>query len=39
MHSELEKDDDRGTVLARFVSQLTDEDEQLLRTLLEGGTG
>ncbi|MFE2426181.1 BlaI/MecI/CopY family transcriptional regulator [Streptomyces sp. NPDC059373] len=37
MHSELEKDEDRSTVLARFVSQLRDEDEQLLRSLLEGG--
>ncbi|MFD8326828.1 BlaI/MecI/CopY family transcriptional regulator [Streptomyces lydicus] len=36
MRSELDKQDDRGTALARFVSQLTDEDEQLLRTLLEG---
>ncbi|MEV7403558.1 BlaI/MecI/CopY family transcriptional regulator [Streptomyces sp. NPDC091267] len=36
MHSELRKDEDRGTVLARFVSQLTDEDERLLRDLLDG---
>ncbi|MFF2960082.1 BlaI/MecI/CopY family transcriptional regulator [Streptomyces sp. NPDC057963] len=36
MHSELRKEEDRGTVLARFVSQLTDEDEQLLRDLLDG---
>ncbi|MFG2629493.1 BlaI/MecI/CopY family transcriptional regulator [Streptomyces sp. NPDC048473] len=36
MHSELQKEDDRSTVLARFVSQLTDEDEQLLRDLLDG---
>ncbi|MGW2177600.1 BlaI/MecI/CopY family transcriptional regulator [Streptomyces sp. NPDC001732] len=36
MHSELSKEQDRGTVLARFVSQLTDEDEQLLRDLLDG---
>ncbi len=36
MHSELRKEHDRGTVLARFVSQLTDEDEQLLRELLDG---
>ncbi len=36
MRSELDKQDDRGTALARFVSQLTDEDEQLLRSLLEG---
>lgn len=36
MHSELRKEEDRGTVLARFVSQLTDEDERLLRDLLDG---
>lgn len=36
MHSELQKEEDRSTVLARFVSQLTDEDEQLLRELLDG---
>ncbi|MFJ9683167.1 BlaI/MecI/CopY family transcriptional regulator [Streptomyces sp. NPDC101194] len=36
MHSELRKEEDRSTVLARFVSQLTDEDEQLLRDLLDG---
>lgn len=35
MRSELDKQDDRGTALARFVSQLTSEDEQLLRSLLE----
>uniref|UniRef100_J2A0R5 CopY family transcriptional regulator n=1 Tax=Streptomyces auratus AGR0001 TaxID=1160718 RepID=J2A0R5_9ACTN len=35
MRSELDKQDDRGTALARFVSQLTSEDEELLRTLLE----
>ncbi|MEX2968728.1 BlaI/MecI/CopY family transcriptional regulator [Streptomyces sp. C184] len=35
MRSELDKQDDRDTALARFVSQLTSEDEQLLRTLLE----
>ncbi|WP_406100413.1 BlaI/MecI/CopY family transcriptional regulator [Streptomyces sp. NBC_01013] len=38
MHSELGKEQDRSTVLARFVSQLTDEDERLLRDLLDGGT-
>ncbi|SFX57130.1 Predicted transcriptional regulator [Streptomyces atratus] len=38
MHSELRKQEDRSTVLARFVSQLTDEDEQLLRELLDGET-
>ncbi|BDM72130.1 hypothetical protein HEK616_56170 [Streptomyces nigrescens] len=36
MRSELDKQHDRGTALARFVSQLTREDEQLLRSLLEG---
>lgn len=36
MHSELGKERDRSTVLARFVSQLTDEDERLLRDLLDG---
>ncbi|MCH5670391.1 BlaI/MecI/CopY family transcriptional regulator [Streptomyces gilvus] len=35
MHAELDKDEDRGTVLARFVSDLSPEDERLLRTLLE----
>ncbi|GAA4116623.1 MULTISPECIES: BlaI/MecI/CopY family transcriptional regulator [Streptomyces] len=41
MHTELAKEEDRSTVLARFVSQLSDEDEQLLRALLEesGGDG
>jgi predicted transcriptional regulator len=41
MHTELAKEEDRSTVLARFVSQLSDEDEQLLRSLLEdsGGDG
>jgi predicted transcriptional regulator len=34
MHTELEKEEDRSTVLARFVSQLSSDDEQLLRTLL-----
>ncbi|MET7618025.1 BlaI/MecI/CopY family transcriptional regulator [Streptomyces sp. NPDC005408] len=37
MHSELEKDDDRSAVLTRFVSQLSDDDERLLRSLLDGG--
>ncbi|AJT64281.1 BlaI/MecI/CopY family transcriptional regulator [Streptomyces chattanoogensis] len=36
MRSELDKEDDRGTALARFVSELTAEDERLLRALLEG---
>lgn len=38
MHSELRKQEDRSTALARFVSQLTDEDERLLRDLLDGET-
>ncbi|MFE2036780.1 BlaI/MecI/CopY family transcriptional regulator [Streptomyces scopuliridis] len=37
MHSELAKDEDRSAVLARFVSQLNDEDERMLRSLLDGG--
>ncbi|GGS04035.1 BlaI/MecI/CopY family transcriptional regulator [Streptomyces nojiriensis] len=36
MHAELAGTEDRGTVLSRFVSQLSDEDEALLRALLEG---
>ncbi|MFG3281686.1 BlaI/MecI/CopY family transcriptional regulator [Streptomyces sp. NPDC048111] len=39
MHTELAKEEDRSTVLARFVSQLSDEDEQLLRSLLEESGG
>ncbi|MEV7444445.1 BlaI/MecI/CopY family transcriptional regulator [Streptomyces sp. NPDC091204] len=40
MHAELARTEDRVTVLSRFVSQLSDEDEALLRALLEGdGTG
>ncbi|MET7703295.1 MULTISPECIES: BlaI/MecI/CopY family transcriptional regulator [unclassified Streptomyces] len=35
MHSELDRDTDRETVLARFVAQLSPDDEQLLRQLLE----
>jgi predicted transcriptional regulator len=35
MHTELDRDNDRETVLARFVAQLTPDDEQLLRQLLE----
>ncbi|MFF2811096.1 BlaI/MecI/CopY family transcriptional regulator [Streptomyces sp. NPDC058000] len=35
MRSELDKQDDRITALARFVSELTIEDEQLLRSLLD----
>ncbi|GAA1920657.1 BlaI/MecI/CopY family transcriptional regulator [Streptantibioticus ferralitis] len=34
MHSELEKGDDRSGVLARFVSRLSPDDEQVLRLLL-----
>ncbi|GGQ52784.1 MULTISPECIES: BlaI/MecI/CopY family transcriptional regulator [Streptomyces] len=37
MHTELDRDDDRETVLARFVAQLSPGDEQHLRRLLEGG--
>ncbi|MCX4681179.1 BlaI/MecI/CopY family transcriptional regulator [Streptomyces sp. NBC_01433] len=37
MHHELDKDDDRRTVLARFVSDLGPEDERILRDLLEDG--
>lgn len=36
MHAELAKDEDRGAVLSRFVSQLSGEDERLLRALLDG---
>ncbi|MFG2177516.1 BlaI/MecI/CopY family transcriptional regulator [Streptomyces abikoensis] len=35
MHSELERDADRETVLARFVARLSPDDERLLRGLLE----
>lgn len=35
MHTELEKEQDRSTVLARFVSRLSSDDERLLRELLE----
>ncbi|MEV7725411.1 BlaI/MecI/CopY family transcriptional regulator [Streptomyces sp. NPDC087917] len=35
MHAEMAKDEDRGAVLSRFVSQLNDEDERLLRLLLD----
>lgn len=34
MRSELERGQDRSTVLARFVSDLSDDDERLLRELL-----
>ncbi|MFJ4789936.1 BlaI/MecI/CopY family transcriptional regulator [Streptomyces sp. NPDC088794] len=36
MHTELDRDADRETVLARFVAQLNAGDEQILRRLLEG---
>ncbi|MEY9966522.1 putative transcriptional regulator [Streptacidiphilus sp. MAP12-16] len=39
MRSELEKEEDRQTVLARFVSGLSEDDEQLLRSLLSEGQG
>ncbi|MEW2251043.1 MULTISPECIES: BlaI/MecI/CopY family transcriptional regulator [unclassified Streptomyces] len=35
MHSELDRGSDRETVLARFVAQLSPDDEQVLRRLLE----
>jgi predicted transcriptional regulator len=35
MRSELERTADRATVLARFVSGLTPDDERLLRSLLD----
>ncbi|MFC9926376.1 BlaI/MecI/CopY family transcriptional regulator [Streptomyces sp. NPDC127190] len=35
MHSELDRDSDRETVLARFVAQLNPDDERILRDLLE----
>ncbi|MEU0603972.1 BlaI/MecI/CopY family transcriptional regulator [Streptomyces sp. NPDC006393] len=37
MHSELDRDTDRETVLARFVAQLSPDDERILRDLLESG--
>ncbi len=37
MHHELDKDSDREVVLARFVSQLSPDDERVLRDLLEAG--
>jgi predicted transcriptional regulator len=39
MHSELDRDSDRQTVLARFVAQLSPDDEQVLRRLLEEDEG
>ncbi|MFD9128596.1 BlaI/MecI/CopY family transcriptional regulator [Kitasatospora sp. NPDC059571] len=38
MRSELDRGQDRSTVLARFVSDLSAEDEQLLRDLLGEAT-
>ncbi|KOV64183.1 BlaI/MecI/CopY family transcriptional regulator [Streptomyces sp. MMG1121] len=35
MHSELDRDSDREAVLARFVAQLSPNDERILRDLLE----
>ncbi|MEU8825322.1 BlaI/MecI/CopY family transcriptional regulator [Streptomyces sp. NPDC048636] len=37
MRGELDRDSDRETVLARFVAQLSPDDEQVLRRLLEEG--
>lgn len=37
MHTELTRDADRETVLARFVAKLSDDDERILRELLESG--
>ncbi|MGQ4418091.1 BlaI/MecI/CopY family transcriptional regulator [Streptomyces sp. SAS_269] len=37
MHTELDRDSDRETVLARFVAQLGPDDERILRDLLEPG--
>ncbi|MFE9613912.1 BlaI/MecI/CopY family transcriptional regulator [Streptomyces sp. NPDC006012] len=37
MHTELDRDGDRQTVLARFVAQLSPDDERVLRDLLEPG--
>jgi predicted transcriptional regulator len=37
MHHELDKDSDRDVVLARFVSQLSADDERTLKELLEAG--
>lgn len=36
MHTELDRDTDRETVLARFVAQLSPGDERVLRQLLDG---
>ncbi|WP_035841882.1 BlaI/MecI/CopY family transcriptional regulator [Kitasatospora azatica] len=37
MRTELDREQDRSTVLARFVSDLSDDDERLLRELLGDG--
>ncbi|KUJ66019.1 CopY family transcriptional regulator [Streptomyces albus subsp. albus] len=37
MRRELEREEDRETVLARFVSELSADDERVLRSLLDGG--
>ncbi|MCF3134920.1 BlaI/MecI/CopY family transcriptional regulator [Streptomyces olivochromogenes] len=37
MHTELDRDSDREAVLARFVAQLSPDDERVLRDLLEPG--
>ncbi|WP_415925383.1 BlaI/MecI/CopY family transcriptional regulator [Streptomyces sp. ME19-01-6] len=37
MHRELDRDSEREVALARFVDQLSDDDERLLRELLEAG--
>lgn len=39
MHSELERNEDRGAVLSRFVSKLSEEDERILRALLDAEDG
>lgn len=39
MRGVLEAEDDRETVLARFVSGLTPADEELLRRMLDANTG
>jgi predicted transcriptional regulator len=37
MRAELDRDGDRRTVLARFVAQLSEDDERVLRELLGSG--
>ncbi len=36
MHAELERGEDHGSILARFISDLSPEDERTLRALLDG---